>query len=228
MNPFTGVNGWSPLALSLWVASWASLISLVLGTLLAWLLVRRGVRAKWLLEGLTLLALVLPPTVLGYYLLVVLGQRGLGPLLEQIFGVRFVFTWQGAVIAATIAALPLVIQTVRLSLEEVSHEVQEAANVDGCNGWQLFARITIPIAWRGVLAGALLGFLRALGEFGATLMVAGNIPGRTQTLPIAIYDSLQAGELLRANQQALLLAAMAFGLLFAAMWLRSLFETRAT
>jgi molybdate transport system permease protein len=222
----TTPTGWSPLALSLWVSGWAGLIALSGGTLLAWLLVRLDVRAKWLLEGLTLLSLVLPPTVLGYYLLLLLGQQGLGPLLEQTLGIRFVFTWQGAVIAATVAALPLVIQTVRVSLAEVSREVEEAARVDGCNGWQLFVRISLPIAWRGIVAGGLLGFLRALGEFGATLMVAGNIPGRTQTLPIAIYDSLQAGNLQRANQQSLLLAGLAFSLLFVVLWLRRLFEVR--
>lgn len=226
MSLLNGDGGWSPLALSLWISSWAGMLALLIGTLLAWLLIRMDVRAKWLLEGLTLLSLVLPPTVLGYYLLVLLGQQGLGPMLQQTLGIRFVFTWQGAVVAATIAALPLVIQTVRISLAEVSHEVEEAARVDGCNGWQLFLRISLPIAWRGILAGALLGFLRALGEFGATLMIAGNIPGRTQTLPIAIYDSLQAGNIDRANQQAMLLAGMAFGLLFLALWLRRLFEVR--
>jgi molybdate transport system permease protein len=217
-------GGWSPLALSLWIAGWAGLLALTLGTLVAWLLVKRHVRAQWLLEGITLLSLVLPPTVLGYYLLLLLGQRGLGPLLERWLGLRLVFTWQGAVLAATVAALPLVIQTVRVSLAEVSRDVEEAARVDGCTARQLFLRISLPIAWRGILAGGLLGFLRALGEFGTTLMVAGNIPGRTQTLPIAIYGSLQAGNLERANAQALLLTGLAFGLLALVLWLRRLFE----
>ena len=217
-------GGWSPLALSLWIAGWAGLLALTLGTLVAWLLVKRHVRAQWLLEGITLLSLVLPPTVLGYYLLLLLGQRGLGPLLERWLGLRLVFTWQGAVLAATVAALPLVIQTVRVSLAEVSRDVEEAARVDGCTARQLFLRIRLPIAWRGILAGGLLGFLRALGEFGTTLMVAGNIPGRTQTLPIAIYGSLQAGNLERANAQALLLTGLAFGLLALVLWLRRLFE----
>jgi len=217
-------GGWSPLALSLWIAGWAGLLALTLGTLVAWLLVKRHVRAQWLLEGITLLSLVLPPTVLCYYLLLLLGQRGLGPLLERWLGLRLVFTWQGAVLAATVAALPLVIQTVRVSLAEVSRDVEEAARVDGCTARQLFLRISLPIAWRGILAGGLLGFLRALGEFGTTLMVAGNIPGRTQTLPIAIYGSLQAGNLERANAQALLLTGLAFGLLALVLWLRRLFE----
>ncbi|HEX9617841.1 MAG TPA: molybdate ABC transporter permease subunit [Anaerolineales bacterium] len=208
------VNGWSPLALSLWVSSLAGLAALVLGVALAWLLVRRNFRGKSFLEGLTLLSLVLPPTVLGYYLLVLLGQRGLGPFIEGFLGIRFVFAWPGAVVAASITALPLVLQTVRVSFAEISKEIEDAARVDGCSEWQLFWRVMLPIAWRGILAGGLLGFLRALGEFGATLMVAGNIPGRTQTLSMAIYDAVQANNLARANGLALLLTGMAFGMLF--------------
>ena len=208
------VNGWSPLALSLWVSSLAGLAALVLGVALAWLLVRRNFRGKSFLEGLTLLSLVLPPTVLGYYLLVLLGQRGLGPFIEGFLGIRFVFAWPGAVVAASITALPLVLQTVRVSFAEISKEIEDAARVDGCSEWQLFWRVMLPIAWRGILAGGLLGFLRALGEFGATLMVAGNIPGRTQTLSMAIYDAVQANNLARANGLALLLTGIAFGMLF--------------
>jgi len=208
------LKAWSPLALSLWVSFLASLIALSIGTALAWVLVRKNFRGKALLEGITLLSLVLPPTVLGYYLLVVLGQRGLGPLIEQIFGFRFVFAWPGAVVAAAITALPLVLTTVQISFADISKEVEDAALVDGCSEWQLFWRVMIPIAWRGILAGGLLGFLRALGEFGATLMVAGNIPGRTQTLAMAIYDAVQANDLSRANGLALLLTGIAFGLLF--------------
>jgi molybdate transport system permease protein len=208
------VNGWSPLALSLWISFLAALIALVIGIALAWVLVRKNFRGKALLEGLTLLSLVLPPTVLGYYLLVLLGQRGLGPYIEQLFGFRFVFAWPGAVVAASITALPLVLTTVQISFADISREIEDAARVDGCSEWQLFWRVMIPIAWRGILAGGLLGFLRALGEFGATLMVAGNIPGRTQTLAMAIYDAVQANDLSRANSLALLLTGIAFGLLF--------------
>lgn len=204
----------SPLVVSLWVSTLAGFMALVLGIALAWLLVRKDFRGKSFLEGLTLLSLVLPPTVLGYYLLVLLGQRGLGPYIERLLGVRFVFALPGAVVAAAITALPLVLQTVRLSFAEISREVEDAARVDGCSEWQLFWRVMLPIAWRGVLAGGLLGFLRALGEFGATLMVAGNIPGRTQTLAMAIYDAVQANDFARANNLALLLIGLAFGLLF--------------
>jgi molybdate transport system permease protein len=208
------VNGWSPLALSLWISALASLIALIIGTALAWLLVRVNFRGKALLEGITLLSLVLPPTVLGYYLLILLGQRGLGPFIEQLFGFQFVFAWPGAVVAASITALPLILTTVQISFADISKEIEDAARVDGCSEWQLFWRVMIPIAWRGILAGGLLGFLRAMGEFGATLMVAGNIPGRTQTLAMAIYDAVQANDLARANSLALLLTSIAFGLLF--------------
>lgn len=208
------IQGWSPLALSLWISLLAGVMALIMGTALAWLLVRTNFRGLALLEGLTLLSLVLPPTVLGYYLLLLLGQRGLGPLIEQLFGFSFVFAWPGAVIAAAITALPIVLQTVRISFADISKEIEDAARVDGCTEWQLFWGVMLPIAWRGILAGGLLGFLRALGEFGATLMVAGNIPGRTQTLAMAIYDAVQANDLARANSLALLLTGMAFGLLY--------------
>jgi len=213
------VQDWSPLAISLWVSTLAGIIALILGIGLAWLLVRKEFRGKGIIEGVTLLSLVLPPTVLGYYLLLLLGQRGLGPLIEQILGVRFVFAWPGAVVAASITALPLVLQTVRISFADISKEVEDAAFVDGCTEWQLLWRVMLPIAWRGVVAGGLLGFLRALGEFGATLMVAGNIPGKTQTLAMAIYNAVQANNMAAANGFALILITIAFGMLSITLWL---------
>lgn len=204
---------WSPLAISLWVSGWAGAIALVVGTALAWFLVKVKFRGNWLIEGATLLPLVLPPTVLGYYLLVTLGQQGLGPWIEETLGFRFVFSWPGAVVAATISALPLVVQTVRVGLAEVSREIEEAALIDGCAAWALFWRITLPIAWRSIIAGGTLGFLRALGDFGATLMVAGNIPGRTQTLSMAVYDAVQAYDFPRANALVATLSVIAFSLL---------------
>ena len=164
--------------------------------------------------------LVLPPTLLGYYLLLLLGQRGLGPWIEQVFGIRLVFSLTGAVIAATIAALPLVVQTVQVSIAAISREIEEAGRMDGCSRWDLFWRIDLPLIWRGLLAGGVLGFLRAMGDFGATLMVAGNIPGRTQTMSMAIYDATQANDTLRANQLALILTSLGFGLIFLVLRLR--------
>ncbi|MDI6693972.1 MAG: molybdate ABC transporter permease subunit [Anaerolineales bacterium] len=205
---------WSPLTLSLWISLWSGLLALVAGVWFGWLLAKRSFPGKLLLEGLILLPLVLPPTVLGYYLLSALGARGLGPWIEQAFGFRLVFSWRGAVIAAAIAALPLVVQTARAGFAETSAEIEDAARVDGCSERQLFWLIDLPIAWRSIMAGGLLGLLRALGEFGATLMVAGNIPGQTQTLSMAVYDAVQANNLTRANQLTLLLSATALGFLY--------------
>lgn len=209
---------YSPLALSLWVSTLAGLIALVTGIGISWVLVKSRFRFNWILEGLTLLALVLPPTVLGYYLLLFFGRQGIGPLLESL-GLRVVFAWPGAVIAATVAAIPLVVQLVRTSLAEVSKEVEDAGRVDGCTRWQLFWYIDLGIAWRGIVAGGLLGFLRALGDFGATLMIAGNIPGQTQTLSMALYDAVQSNNTQQANALVLLLSAIAFGVLFVALQL---------
>lgn len=204
----------TPLAISLWVAVWACLFSLVAGMLIAWALTREHLRGRTLLEGLAMSPLILPPTVLGYYLLVVLGQQGIGPWVERLFGFRFVFTLTGAIVAASISALPLVVQAVRASLAAISKEIEQAARLDGCSERQLFLYVTAPLAWRGLLAGGILGFLRALGDFGAVLMVAGNIPGRTQTMAMAIYDAVQANRVAEANQLTLLLSVTAFGLLF--------------
>lgn len=210
----------SPFTLSLWVSSWAGGFALIVGTLLAWTLVKIPFKGKWMLEGLIMAPLVLPPTLLGYYLLLLLGQRGLGPWIEQVFGIRLVFSLTGAVIAATIAALPLVVQTVQVSIAAISREIEEAGRMDGCSRWDLFWRIDLPLIWRGLLAGGVLGFLRAMGDFGATLMVAGNIPGRTQTMSMAIYDATQANDTLRANQLALILTSLGFGLIFLVLRLR--------
>jgi len=216
----------SPLLLSLWVSSWAGLFALIAGIGISWILVKSKFRFKWALEGFTLLALVLPPTVLGYYLLLFFGRQGFGPLFERV-GLRVVFALPGAVIAATVAAIPLVVQLVRTSLAEVSSEIEDAGRVDGCTRWQLFWNIDMGIAWRGIVAGGLLGFLRAMGDFGATLMVAGNIPGRTQTLSMALYDAVQTNNTQQANEIVLLLSTIAFAVLFAALTLsRSISHSR--
>jgi molybdate transport system permease protein len=211
---------YSPFALSLWVSSWAGGIALIFGTVISWVLVKIRFKGKWIFEGLIMAPLVLPPTLLGYYLLLLLGQRGLGPWIEQAFGFRIVFSVYGAVIAATIAALPLVVQTVQVSIAAVSREVEEAGRMDGCSKWDLFWRIDLPLIWRGLLSGGVLGFLRAMGDFGTTLMVARNIPGKTQTMSMAIYDAAQANDALRANQLALILTSIGFGLIFLVIRLR--------
>ena len=189
------VSVWVTLALTLKVAAWATAINLVVGTGVGWLLARRRFIGREFIDAVLTLPLVLPPTVLGYYLLVVIGKRGwLGGWLHQTFGINLIFSWQGAVIAATIVAFPLILRSARTAFETVDPQLEQAARVLGLNEWALFFRVTLPMAWPGILGGTLLVFARALGEFGATLMVAGSIPGRTQTLSIAVYEAVQAGQ----------------------------------
>ena len=193
-------SAWVPLALSLKVAAWSTAINLLLGVAVGFLLARRRFPGRELLDAVLTLPMVLPPTVLGYYLLVLLGRKGaLGAWLHDTFGINLIFTWQGAVVAASIVAFPLVLKAARAAFENVDPQLEKAARVLGLNEWQVFARVTLPLAWRGILAGVLLAFARALGEFGATLMVAGSIPGRTQTLSVAVYEAVQAGQDSAAN-----------------------------
>jgi molybdate transport system permease protein len=183
-----------PLFLSLKVAGWATVLSGVSGIGAAWAVARWRFPGREVLDAVMTLPMVLPPTVLGYYLLVLVGRRGvIGGWLDSEFGITLVFTWQGAVLAAAVVAFPLVYKASRAAFEGVDPEYQQAARVLGKSEWHVFWRVTLPLAWRGILAGAMLAFARALGEFGATLMVAGSLPGRTQTLSIAVYEAVQAG-----------------------------------
>ena len=186
---------WVPLLLSLKVAGWATALVLVAGVAMAWVVARQRFRGREVLDAVMTLPMVLPPTVLGYYLIVLLGRRGwLGAWLHEQLGVVLMFTWQGAVIAAAVVAFPLVYKAARAAFEGVPTQTENAARVLGATEWAVFARVTLPLAWRGILAGTMLAFARALGEFGATLMVAGSIPGKTQTLSIAVYEAVQAGQ----------------------------------
>ena len=186
---------WSALSLSLQVAGWATALNLVLGIGVGYLLARTRFVGRDLLDTLLTLPMVMPPTVLGYYLLVLLGRNGwIGKWLQDSFGINLIFTLKGAVIAATIVAFPLVFKPARAAFEAIDRQVEEAGRVLGISEIGIFLRITLPLAWRGILAGVLLAFARALGEFGATLMVAGSIPGKTQTLSIAVYEAVQAGQ----------------------------------
>ena len=210
-------SAWIALALSLKVAGWATAINLVLGVAVGYLLARTRFPGRDLLDTLLTLPLVMPPTVLGYYLLVLIGRRGwLGGWLHDQFGINLVFTWQGAVIAATIVAFPLVFKPARAAFEAVDGQLEQAARVLGVSEFALFMRVTLPLAWRGILAGLLLGFARAMGEFGATLMVAGSIPGRTQTLSVAVYEAVQAGQDHTANVLVLITSVVCIAVLLAA------------
>jgi molybdate transport system permease protein len=201
-----------PIVLSLQVATLSTLLAGLLGVALAWLLTRRGVPGRSLLESAVVLPLVLPPTVVGFYLLVLLGRTGpVGRALEAI-GMEIVFTWRAAVIAATVASLPLVVKAVQAAFEGIDPRIEAAARTLRPAA-SVFVTITLPLAWRGILAGLVLAFARGMGEFGITLMLAGSIPDRTQTLPLAIYDAVQANDLGQANGLALVAIGVVTGLL---------------
>jgi len=202
-----------PLWLSLQVSVVATAITLVLGVPVAWAFGRRRFPGRDLLAALVITPLVLPPTVLGYYLLVLVGTRGpIGRVLDAV-GIELAFTWRGAVLAACVASIPLLIRAAQAGFEAVDPRLEAAARTLGRSEWSVFWSITLPLAWRAVLAGAVLAFCRAFGDFGITLMVAGSIPGRTQTLPLAIYDHVQANQMPEANTLALLAAGLVVVLL---------------
>ncbi len=208
---------WIALSLSLKVAGWATLLNLVFGLAAGFALARWRFPGRELADAVLTLPMVLPPTVLGYYLLVVIGRRGwLGGWLYEHFGVQLIFTWQGAVLAAAIVSFPLVAKSARAAFEGVDPQLEKAARVLGLGEWALFFRVTLPMAWRGVLAGVLLAFARALGEFGATLMVAGSIPGKTQTLSIAVYEAVQAGQDDTANLLVIIISVTCVAVLLSA------------
>ena len=191
---------WTPLRLTLEVAFWATAINLVLGTAVGFALARLRFPGRDLLDAVLTLPMVMPPTVLGYYLLVVIGSQGvIGAWLLESFGIRLIFTVQAAIIAASVVAFPLVFKAARAAFETVDPQLEDAARTLGLPEWAIFLRVTLPLAWRGILSGLLLAFARAMGEFGATLMVAGSIVGQTQTLSIAVYEAVQAGQDQTAN-----------------------------
>lgn len=213
-------TAWIALALSLKVAGWATAINLVLGVAVGCFLARCQFYGRNVLDTLLTLPIVLPPTVLGYYLLVLVGRRGwLGAWLHEHFGINLIFTWQGAVIAASIVSFPLVFKPARAAFEAVDGQLEQAARVLGLSEAAIFFRVTLPLAWRGILAGLLLAFARALGEFGATLMVAGSIPGKTQTLSVAVYEAVQAGQDSTANVLVLITSVTCVAVLLSAGWL---------
>lgn len=200
---------WPALKLSLLVVACATAAVGVLGLACAYLLSRHDFRGRELLDAVLTMPLVLPPTVTGYYLIVLLGRRGLvGGILYDYTGWALTFTPWAAVVAASVMALPLMIKSSRAAIESVSPAYEIASYTLGKGRAETFFRVTLPLARRGVLAGLVLSFARALGEFGATLMLAGNIPGRTQTMPLAIYEAVAAGDERRAQALALILTGV--------------------
>lgn len=211
---------WFPLWLSLRVALISTLLATAIGVALAYLLANRDFRGKEAVDAALTLPLVLPPTVLGYYLLVLLGRNGwIGHVYEWIFGSPLVFTWQAAVVAAVLHSAPLLIKSARAALESVDHTLERAARTLGANEWRVFTAVTLPLAQRSILAAVALAFARALGDFGVTIMLAGNIPGRTQTVAVAIYDAVESGNGALARTLVLVVSAVALGILWLANWL---------
>lgn len=207
----------APVLLSLRVATLAIVLAGTAALLLAGALANRRVPLRPLLDAVLTTPLILPPSVLGYYLLVLLGRHGpIGRAWLLVFDEPMVFSVTGAVVAASVTAFPLVFQAVRAAVESVDGTLIQAARTLGAGPWRTFFRVALPLASRGVVAGLVLGFARALGEFGMTLMVAGNIPGETQTASIAIYDALAAGRRGEAASLVLVMTLIAVGLMLVA------------
>jgi len=193
-----------PVWLSLRVSVLATALTLLVGVPVAWLLARKRFPGRDLLEGIVVLPLVLPPTVLGYYLLVLIGSQGpIGRALGAL-GIELAFTWRAAVLAAAVGSIALLVKAAQAGFETVDRRLEQAARTLGRSEWSIFWSVTLPLAWRSLLAGTVLAFCRAFGDFGITLMVAGSIPGKTQTLPLAIYDRVQAFQMGEANALALI------------------------
>jgi molybdate transport system permease protein len=204
---FTDVD-WSTFRISAQVATLATLICIFAGTPLAWAIARTRPAIAGLLSSLALLPLVLPPTAVGYYVLYGLGrQSAFGRFLIDDVGLRLVFTWQGAAISASIVALPLYVRTLQAGFEQIDRDLLDMASTMGSR-MRVFWRVGIPLAWPSLVAATLIAFARNIGEFGATIIVAANIPGETQTVPAAIYDAIQAGNEDLANTLALLTVLM--------------------
>ncbi|WP_417589510.1 molybdate ABC transporter permease subunit [Pararhodobacter oceanensis] len=221
MTEYLSPQEWQAVSLSLQVALWATLLSLPLGILVAHALARWQFPGKALLNGVVHLPLILPPVVTGYLLLIGFGRRGpIGALLEEYFGLVLAFRWTGAVLAAAIMAFPLMVRAIRLAIEAVDPKLEAAAATLGANRLRVFATITLPLILPGILAGAVLGFAKAMGEFGATITFVSNIPGQTQTLPSAVYAFLQVpGGEEQAMRLVFVAIAISMGALLLSEWL---------
>jgi molybdate transport system permease protein len=199
MTAISWADFWPPVRLSLQVALLSSMLVIVLGVAVCWWMSKRRFKGKILLETAFMLPLVLPPTVVGFLLLVLLGRRGwAGQWIERLFDAPIIFTWWAAVIASVVVAFPLVYQTLKTGFASVDGHLLDAARSIGANEWQVFRHVLLPLSVRSLISAYILGFARAIGEFGATLMIAGNIPGRTQTVPTAIYVAVDAGNMTMA------------------------------
>ncbi|KQA98783.1 molybdate ABC transporter permease subunit [Vibrio metoecus] len=212
---------WAALVLSLKVAGYATLWLLPIGIVLAWVLARTSFVGKGLIDSLVHLPLVLPPVVIGYLLLISMGRQGfIGQWLYQVFGLSFSFSWRGAVLACMVIALPLMVRSIRLSLESVDQKLEQAARTLGASPLRVFFTITLPLTLPGILTGVMLAFARSLGEFGATISFVSNIPGETQTIPLAMFTFLETpGSEMEAARLCVISIVTALGSLFTSEWL---------
>ncbi|WP_174733099.1 molybdate ABC transporter permease subunit [Mesobacillus harenae] len=207
---------WIPIKLSLEVASISVIIVFIIGLFTARLMARSQFFGKTVIETLLTLPLVLPPTVVGFLLIIIFGINSpMGAFIEQLFNQSVMFTWWAAVIASTVVAFPLMYQSAKTGFNSIDQGIEEAAKVDGAGEWKVFLFVTLPLSIKSIITGVVLSFARALGEFGATLMFAGNIPGRTQTAPTAIYIAIESGNLEMAWLWVLVMIGISFILLLA-------------
>ncbi|MFI8492364.1 molybdate ABC transporter permease subunit [Peribacillus butanolivorans] len=212
---------WSPVRLSIQVAGLAGILVFILGIFLARIMAKKQFRGKILLETVFLLPLVLPPSVVGFLLIVIFGKNGtLGEFIERVFNQPLMFTWWAAVIASTVVAFPLMYQSAKTGFEGIDEEIENAARVDGAGEWRLFLLVSLPLAVKSIVTGAILSSARALGEFGATLMFAGNIPGQTQTIPTAIYIAMDSGNMTLAWLWVGVIIAISFIMLFVVTYIK--------
>lgn len=204
----------SPILLSLKIATIATVFSFLLGVFFAYILNKKRVPGKNIWETVLILPMVLPPSVTGYLLLIAFGKRGLiGGFLLETFDLQIVFTWIGAVIASCIVSLPLMYQNAKSALISMDPIYEKAAQTLGSSEWKIFRTVIFPLAWPGIISGIVLSFARAIGEFGATLMIAGNIPGKTQTIPTAIYFAVESGNTELANRLVMIMTIFSFVLI---------------
>lgn len=206
---------WSPVRLSVQIAGLSGILVFILGIMLARFMAKKRFKGRVILETVFLLPLVLPPSVVGFLLIVFFGKNGtLGQIIEKVFNQPIMFTWWAAVVASTVVAFPLMYQSAKTGFEGIDEEIENAARVDGAGEWKLFLLVSLPLAGKSILTGAILSSARALGEFGATLMFAGNIPGQTQTIPTAIYIAMDSGNMTLAWLWVAVIIAISFIMLF--------------
>lgn len=205
---------WQPIQLSILVAFIATVFVVFTGIAMAWLMTKKRVPAKLLLETILLLPIVLPPTVIGFLLIIVFGRNGgIGKIIAFFSGQPIIFTITAAIIAAFVVAFPLMYQAVKLGFQSIDRDIEDAARVDGANEWYIFRFISLPLCYKPIIAGVILSFARALGEFGATVMFAGNIPGKTQTIPLAIYVAFESNQMQLAWAWVISIVAISFVML---------------